>query len=76
MKVALHRNLSAQQVKNAILKAFKGIKGLKEFTPLECMKSNQLQLSSVHELTGDVAVERRGALYLCENCVTEPNYYF
>ena len=65
MKVALNRNLSAQQVKNAILKAFKGIKGLKEFTTLECTKSNRLQLSSVHELTGELAVERRGALYLC-----------
>ena len=66
MKVALNRHLSAQQVKNAILKAFKGIKGLKEFTVLECTKSNRLQLS------GELAVERRGALYLCENCAVSP----
>ena len=64
-KVELHRRMSPDEVKNTILKAF----GCKGYTVLDCAKGGYF-LRSDEELTANVAIDRRGALYLCETAVT------
>lgn len=61
-KVELHRRMSPDEVKNTILKVF----GCKGYTVLE----GGYLLTSDEELTANVAIDRRGALYLCETAVT------
>ena len=60
-KVELHRRMSPEEVKGAILKTF----GCKGFTVLDSAKGGYL-LRSDDELTANIAIDRRGALYLCE----------
>lgn len=63
-KVELHRRMSPEEVKGAILETF----GCKGFTVLDCAKGGYL-LRSDKELTANIAIDRRGALYLCEAAV-------
>ena len=57
--------MSPDEVKNTILKVF----GCKGYTVLDCTKGGYL-LRSDEELTANVAIDRRGALYLYEQVVS------
>lgn len=63
-KVELHRRMSPEEVQSAILETF----GCKGFVMLDCAKGGYL-LRSDEELTANIAIDRRGALYLCEATV-------
>ena len=69
-KVELHRRMSPEEVHATILEAF----GCKRFTVLDCAKGGYL-LRSDEELTANIAIDRRGALYLCEAAVTVVSLY-
>jgi len=64
-KVTIHRQMGELEMKNTILREFSYISSFTSFVFLECEANNILKLSA-HELTGGIAVEKRGALYLCE----------
>lgn len=61
-KVTLNRNMTPVEVKEKILEGF----GCKDFI-LECAKGGYLLRAADVELTSHLAIDRRGALYLCEN---------
>ena len=61
--VQLSRSMSPQQVKNAIVKAFKR----ERWTVLECSQQGILSRSCSQSLDGKSAVSRKGSLYLCED---------
>ena len=63
-KVELNRGMSPEEVKGAIFETF----GCKGFTVLDYAKGGYL-LRSDEELTANIAIDRRGALYLCEATV-------
>ena len=67
-KVTTHRQMGELEMKNTILREFSYISSFTSFVFLECEANNILKLSA-HELTGGIAVEKRGALYLCEKKV-------
>ena len=67
-KITVHRQMSELEIKNTILREFNHIPNFTYFVLLECEANNTLKLS-MHQLTGVIAVERRGALYLCEKKV-------
>ena len=53
--------MSPEEVKHVILDSF----GCKGYTVLDCAKGGYL-LKTNDELTANAAIDRRGALYLCE----------
>ena len=57
--------MNAAQVKRVIMEAFNDLPDFKSFTVLECEPSNCLKHAS-YELQGDVVIDWRGTLYLCE----------
>lgn len=61
MKIKLSRDMTTQQVKQKITKNFKDLPG---FTYLEC-EDGYLAHSDV-DIDGEKAVNRRGALYICQ----------
>ena len=61
MKVKLSRDMTAQQVKQKISKTFRDLPG---FTYLEC-EDGYLAYCDV-DVDGEKAVNRRGALYICQ----------
>jgi hypothetical protein len=61
-KVAINRSYNPAKVRDVILAAF----GCKDFVILECAKGGYLLRSEDKELTSTLAIDRRGALYLCE----------
>ena len=61
--ISLNRQMTPKEVVTKIQGAFK----CKEFTILECAKGGYLLKSGDTVLTGQLAIDRRGALYLCEN---------
>lgn len=63
-KVELHRQMSPEQVKRVILDSF----GCKGFSVLDYAKGGYL-LKTSDELSANTAIDRRGALYLCEATV-------
>lgn len=65
----LHRQMFPGEVKGAILDKFR----CKAFTVLDCSKGGYL-LKSNEELTADIAIDHRGALYLCEAAVVSLTY--
>ena len=66
-KIQVTRIMSALQVKNVIVRAFSEIPGLNNFAVLEADEQQLCRASyGVDDLTGEVAVDRRGSLYLCE----------
>jgi len=64
-KITIYRQMSELEMKNTILREFSHIPGFTDFILLECEANNTLK-QSMHQLTGLIAVERRGALHLCE----------
>ena len=64
-KIKVNRQMNAAQVKRVIMEAFNDLPDFKSFTVLECEPSNCLK-RALYELQGDVVIDRRGALYLCE----------
>lgn len=68
-KVELHRQMSPGDVKHSILKSF----GCRDFEVLDCAKGGYL-LKSSDELTASLAIDRRGALYLCEGTLVSLVY--
>ena len=67
-KITIHRQMGELGMKNTILREFSHIPNFTNFALLECEANNTLK-ESMHQLTGVIAVERRGALYLCEKKV-------
>lgn len=65
-KVVINRNYSPAEVHAVILAAF----GCNDFTILECVKGGYLLRAEDKELTSQLAIDRRGALYLCETSVS------
>ena len=61
-KIKMNRNDTPKEVKNKILAAF----GCKGFSVLECANGGYLLRAADEELTSQLAIDRRGALYLCE----------
>ena len=61
-QVAINRSYSPAKVCDVILAAF----GCKDFSILECAKGGYLLRAEDKELTSQLAIDRRGALYLCE----------
>ena len=61
-QVAINRSYSPAKVRDVILAAF----GCKDFSTLECAKGGYLLRAEDKELTSQLAIDRRGALYLCE----------
>ena len=64
-KIALNRDMTPKEVKGKILAAF----SCEDFTLLECAKGGYLLKAKDKELTSQLAIDRRGALYLCEKSV-------
>jgi len=58
--------MTSEEIKDAICHAFSGILETNQFIILECTSGSTLQQAKSQVLTAEVAIERRGALYLCE----------
>lgn len=67
-KITIHRQMGELEMKNTILREFSHIPNFTNFVLLECEANNILK-QSTHKLTGGIAVEKRGALYLYEKKV-------
>lgn len=65
--IRLSRDMSAEEVKGKILQVF----NCTDFTLLECDSSQTLCKCDDQNIDGERAVERKGALYLCENTPTK-----
>ncbi len=66
-KVKLFRMMTTEEVKDSILCcSFSGIMKTNQFIAFQCASGSTLQQAKSQELTAEVAIERRGALYLCE----------
>lgn len=64
-KIALNRTMTPNEVKGKILTTF----GCEDFILLECAKGGYLLKAKDRILTSQLAIDRRGALYLCEKSV-------
>ena len=62
-KININRNMAPEEVREKILLAFK----CTSFEYLECAKGGYLLKAIGQNLTSQLAIERRGALYLCED---------
>ena len=58
--------MTSEEIKDTICRAFSGVMETNQFIVLECMSGSTLQQAKSQVLTAEVAIERRGALYLCE----------
>ena len=63
--MTIHQQMGELEMKNTILREFSHIPSFTNFVFLEC-EANNIFKQSAHELTGGIAVEKRGTLYLCE----------
>lgn len=61
-KVELHRRMTSNEAKREILRVFK----CKDFIVLDCAKGGYLLKAKDKPFTSQMAIDRRGALYLCE----------
>ncbi|KAF3980599.1 MAG: hypothetical protein HFP76_01265, partial [Methylococcales symbiont of Iophon sp. n. MRB-2018] len=61
-KISISRNMTPAEIKAKIVAAFK----CTSFKVLECAKGGYLLKAADEELTSQLAIERRGALYLYE----------
>ena len=64
-KVKLFRMMTSE-VKDTICRTFSSVMETNQFIVLECTSGSTLQQAKSQELTAEVAIERMGALYLCE----------
>ena len=63
LSLRISRSMSHQEVKNQIIRAFK----MNEFTVLECDSTGHNLIKAADQtIDGEKAVDRKGALYLCE----------
>ena len=71
-RVNINRDMSPDEIKDIILSTFK----CADFTILECAKGGYLLKSTDIELTSQMAIDRRGALYICENSKSVVRFSF
>ena len=64
-QIKLTRVMAAAEVKRVIKRAFKHL-ALKQFMPLDVDTTGHYLSRSEEELDGQQAINRRGALYICE----------
>ena len=65
MKITIHHQMGAHEVRNCIIRTFHKIRGSCDYTVMKCER-NKLKQSIAQDLTGASAIDRRGALYLHE----------
>ena len=58
--------MTIEEIKDTICGAFSGVMETNQFIVLECTIGSTLQQTKSQILAAEVAIERRGALYLCE----------
>ena len=58
--------MTSEDIKDTICCAFSDVMETNQFVVLECTSGSTLQQAKSQVLTVEVAIERRGALYLCE----------
>lgn len=64
--VKVSRSMTELEVQGVLYKAFKYIADIRSFKVLDCGKGGHLSISDDQLLNGERTVNRRGALYLCQ----------
>jgi hypothetical protein len=73
-QIKLTRVMAAADVERVIKRAFKHL-ALKQFMPLDVDTTGHFLSRSEEELDGQQAINRRGALYICEVCNSNIHAY-
>lgn len=70
IKLQFKRSMSAYEVKQCIKTGFHQVSGLSNDWNCTFLETNngRLMISSNQRPTGDNIIDKRGTLYLCENC--------